>query len=115
MFGGRGAGAADALDEASVLSVPGRSGMAGRYQGREAIVGVFRRMGELARGTLRFSPSELVAAGDELIVLIGRTTAACRGRTLDSEVAFIVAIDAGVVRRIWVFHDDQNEVDEFWS
>ena len=42
------------LDDASVLRVPGFSGLAGDYQGREAIVGLLRRMAAATDGTLRF-------------------------------------------------------------
>ena len=50
------------LDDASVLRVPGSSGLGGDYQGREAIVGLLRRMAAATDGTLRFEVQRTLAA-----------------------------------------------------
>ena len=48
LLAGNVSAAAVALDDASVLHVPGRLGVAGDYQGEDAILGVLERMAECA-------------------------------------------------------------------
>lgn len=103
------------VDEASLLHLPGRSGLAGQYQGGEAILGVLRRMAEITDGTLRFSPSRVLTADDHAIVVLGRASAARQGKRLDAEEVHVLSIRDGKVREIWVFHQNQDHVDEFWT
>jgi ketosteroid isomerase-like protein len=103
------------LDEASLLHVSGRSGLAGHYQGGDAILGLLRRMAELTDGTLRFRPSRVLTANESAIVVCGRATASRHGRRLDSEEVHVVSLRDGKVREIWIFHEDQGRIDEFWA
>jgi hypothetical protein len=45
----------------------------------------------------------------------GHVDAIRRGRHLDSDVLFAFAVRGGSVREMWVFHSNQDQVDEFWS
>jgi len=103
------------VDDASVLHVAGGSGLAGDYQGREAIAGLLRHTAELAGGSLRYGAarSEIDTSGRS--VLVGRASANRRGRRLDTEVRIAACIDDGVVREAWVSYLDQAECDRFWS
>ena len=103
------------VDEASLLQVPGRSGLAGQYQGGEAILGLPRRMAELTDGTLRFNPSRVLTADDHTIVVLGRASAARQGRRLDADEVHVLSLRDGKVREIWVYHQHQDHVDAFWT
>ncbi len=103
------------LDDASLLHMPGRSGLAGQYQGGEAILGLLRRMAELTDGTIQFNPSAVLAANDRVFVMHGRTNAARHGKRLDTDEVHIVSVRDGKVREIWTYHQNQDHVDEFWT
>jgi hypothetical protein len=103
------------LDDASLLHMPGRSGLAGQYQGGEAILGLLRRMAELTDGTIQFSPSAVLTANDRAIVVHGRTNATRHGKRLDTDEVHVLSLRDGNVREIWIYHQNQDHVDEFWT
>jgi ketosteroid isomerase-like protein len=103
------------IDDTSLLHVPGMSGLGGDYQGRDAIVGLFERMAQLTGRTLRFRPSRALIAGEQAIVVCGRSTARRQGRHLDTGVVHVLSLRGGIVRDIWVFHQNQDQVDRFWT
>lgn len=103
------------LDAASVLHFPGRSGLAGQYQGRQAVVALLQRLAELTAGTIEFAPQRVAAASGEAVVLISRLRACRLGKRLDVETVHVVAKRGGTVRELWLFHPDQSRVDEFWN
>ena len=103
------------LDEASVLHVSGGSGLAGDYQGGEAIVGLLGRMADLTEGTLRHSTAHPASEMHGAIVLRGRASGSRRGRFLDTDVEVTVTVRGGIVREAWVSCLDQAGCDDFWS
>jgi len=103
------------LDDASLLHMPGRSGLAGQYQGQEAILGLLERMTQLTNGSLRYTPSHVITANDRAIVLSGHASATRQGTRLDTDEMRILSLQDGIIQEIWIFHKDQNHVDEFWT
>jgi ketosteroid isomerase-like protein len=103
------------LDDASLLHLPGESGLAGQYQGGEVILGLLARMAKLTDHTLHFSPLRVIAADGGVIVLCGRANATRRGKRLDTDVVYVLSLRQGMVQEIWLFHQDQDHVDEFWA
>ncbi len=103
------------LDDSSMLHVPGRSGLAGDYQGREAILGLLEQTANLTRGSLRLSPAQIADSAGPPAAVRGRAEAWRQGRRLDTDIEIAVSIGDGVVREIWISHDNQSHVDEFWS
>jgi hypothetical protein len=113
---GKHVAAAEAVfDDASLLHMPGRSGLAGQYQGGEAILGLLRRMAELTNGTIQFSPSAVLTANDRAIVMYGRTSATRKGKTLNTDEMHVLSLRDGKVREIWIYHQNQDHVDELWT
>ncbi len=107
--------AAEVLDDASVLHLPGRSGLAGAYQGREAILGVLDRMVELTDGTLSFDVSGLLIGDAGVMVLRGCVDAGRDGVRLDADSVHVVSVRHGKIREAWIFSLDQSGFDEFWT
>ena len=105
----------EVLDEASLLHLPGRSGLAGEYQGEEAILGLLERMVQLTDGTLQFRSSGVITADGQTIVLCGQTHATRGGKELDTEEVHVLSLRDGKIRELWIFHQNQDQVDEFWS
>ncbi len=103
------------LDEASQLHMPGKSGLDGDYQGGEAILGLLRRMAVLTNGTLRFSRSQVLTADDNTVVMWGRVSAARSGKRFDAATVHVLTLEHGALREAWMFHQNQDQVDDFWA
>lgn len=113
---GKQVGAAEGLlGVGSLLHVPGRSGLAGQYQGGVAILGLARRMADLTSGTLHFSSSSALTADDQPIVLFGRVNATRYGARLDTDVVYVFTLRNGEIREIRILHENQDHVDRFWT
>ncbi len=107
--------AAEAVfDVASILHVPGKSGLAGQYQGKEAILGLCARMAQLTCDTLHFTPSRVLSENDQAIVVSGRERATRRDMQLDADAVHVYSLRDCRVREMWIFHEDQDRVDDFW-
>jgi len=102
------------LDDASILHIPGMSGLAGDYQGKEAILGLFARMAEVTDGTARFDSPRLVTHDDRVIVLRGRMTAGRIDSRLDTEVIHALSLRGDTIQEAWVFSLNEDAFDEFW-
>lgn len=103
------------LDDASILHVPGRSGLAGEYQGREAILAVLGRMAEYTHNTLRLGSSRLVVEDDHVLVLQGHISAAAATTQLDTDIIHTLSLRDDRIREAWFFSLNQDDFDEFWS
>jgi len=103
------------LGDASLLHVSGGSGLAGDYQGQEAILGLLHRMEELTGGTLRYGESGLTVDAGGAVVLQGRVAAGRRGRRLKATARIAVTLEDGVLREIRLAYLDQSAFDGFWS
>ena len=107
--------AAGVIDDASVLHVPGRSGLAGDYQGEEAIVGVLGRVAEYTHDTLWLGSPSLVAEDDRVLVLQGRISATAASNRLDTDVIHALSLRGDKIREAWLFSLNQDDFDELWS
>jgi uncharacterized protein len=105
---------AELIDENVVWHVPGRSSLAGDYQGREATFGYFGRLAEETGGTVRAEPRHLVA-DDELVVGIQRNSAERKDKRLDVENCLVFRLEGGRVTEAWEHYDDLYAWDSFWS
>lgn len=113
--GATGHSALPSLDDASLLHVPGRSGVAGTYQGREAILRLLERMTDLTDGTLRFVPTRTLTTDDQMIVVCGHASGHRQTKQLDTDTAYVVLLREDRVREMWLAHQDQADFDDFWS
>ena len=103
------------LTGASLFHFPGRSGLAGGYQGSAAVEELLNRLDRMAGGTLAFVPSRVIADEDSTRVMLSRVRARRSGRALDTDAVHIVTASQGEIREIWLLHSDQALVDGFWS
>lgn len=106
--------ATQSLEDASLLHVPGSSGVAGTYQGREAILRLLQRMTDLTAGTLRFVPTRTFTTDDQMIVVCGHASATRQTKQLNTGTAYVVLLREGRIREMWLAHQDQADFDDFW-
>src|SRR5437763_5484461 len=103
------------FDESAVWHTPGRGWPASDYQGREAILAYFGRLGQETGGTFQAELQYLLADGDDHVVGIQRSTAGRDGKHLDVGDCIVFQLkDGRVVDGREHFHD-LYAWDEFWS
>jgi hypothetical protein len=113
---GRGVGPLVArLDDASVLSVPGLSGLGGDYQGREAIVGLLRRMAAATNRTLRFQAQGTLVSQRGALHIEGRLAGTRDGRLFGTTVSVDATLDGQMLRSITIECSDRSTWDTLWG
>src|SRR5205807_1605381 len=85
--------------------VPGTSQVAGEYVGKAAVGGYVGKLAELAGGTLRFEPHD-VLANDQHGVALVRDLAQREGKTLDMNNVHVWHARGGSLDEIWIYPAD---------
>ena len=95
--------------------VPGRSRIAGTYQGFDDVVGYFTRRRGLAAATFRITRRDvLTGAGDTIAALTdGAATLAGAPRRWSTVGLYRTA--SGLVAECWLMPTDPDLFDEIWS
>ena len=102
------------FDETVKAHVPGRSPVAGDYDGVDAVVGYVSKLMELSGGTLRFATHSLLADEEHGVVLIN-DKAERPGKSLDANNIHVWHLGGGKLKEIWIYPGDLYAWDEFWS
>lgn len=93
---------------------PGRSPLAGDYEGIDQVLGLFGRTFELSNGTFRIELHDVVA-NDEHTVALFTVRAERAGRRLEDHVAEVLHVHDGKATEVWLHPADPYAGDEFWS
>lgn len=102
------------FDEGIKAHVPGRSPVAGDYDGVEQVVGYVSKLMELSGGTLRFQTHCLMADEEHGVALIN-DKAERPGKALDSNNIHAWHLGGGRLNEIWIYPGDLYAWDAFWS
>ena len=102
------------MDE-TVWHLPGRSSMAGDYQGSGATLAYFGRLAQETEGTFRAELQHMAADGDNRVVGIQRSTADRDGKHLDVANCIVFELKDGKVTEGREHFEDLYAWDEFWS
>jgi ketosteroid isomerase-like protein len=102
------------FDESARWHVPGRSPMAGVYEGRDATFGYFGRIAEETGGNFRADLRELIAS-ESHVVGLHRNQGKRGGKTLDVGVALVFKMHDGRIVEAWEHYDDLYASDDFWQ
>ena len=94
--------------------VPGRSPVAGDYDGKEAVGGYVARLAELSGGTLRFQPHDVIASEAHAVGLV-KDLAERGDKVLDMNNVHVWHVAAGRLSEIWIYPGDVYAWDDFWS
>jgi ketosteroid isomerase-like protein len=108
------AGLTGLLSPDVTLLVPGRSPLAGRYEGRDAVFGFFGKLGAISGGTHRDELRD-VYANDDQVVAVHHGTGTRDDKTLDVDVALLFEVESGVVTALTVHQRRQDDWDDFFS
>jgi ketosteroid isomerase-like protein len=88
--------------------------VSGEYKGRDAILGLYARIGELTNGTYRAEIEQIFADGAGTVVVVHHQTAERDGRRLDNRQALIFTILDGAVVDLQDTSDDIAVDDAFY-
>ena len=103
------------FDETAVWHLPGRSSMATDYQGRDATLAYFGRIGQETGGTFRAELQDLTADEDDRVVGIQRSTGERNGKRLDVGDCIVFQLREGRITDGREHFEDLYAWDEFWS
>lgn len=113
--GGGGAGLSGCLDDRSCLHIAGSSGLAGDYQGDEAISGLFDRLASACDRGLRFERSCVSVTATGWVRLCGELDGHRGTRSLAASVIAEVAFVGDIIRELRLECLDQRSWDAFWG
>ena len=105
----------ETFDESAVWHLPGRSSMATDYQGRDATLAYFGRIGQETGGTFRAELEDLTADDDDRVVGIQRSTGDRNGKHLDVSDCIVFQLKDGRITDGREHFEDLYAWDEFWS
>jgi ketosteroid isomerase-like protein len=99
----------------AVHHVPGNSPVSGHHKGRDAILGLYRRLSEETNGTLQIQLEAVLADGRGHVMAF-HTARADRGdRGIEIREGLFFTIVGGKITDIDECTEDIDEEDRFWS
>ncbi|MDO5605894.1 MAG: nuclear transport factor 2 family protein [Paracoccus sp. (in: a-proteobacteria)] len=94
---------------------PGASDLSGTYNGLDAVFTLLGRFMERSGGSFRIdSIGNLLANGDMVAVTLN-FSANEGGRAMSMAGIDVLRIENGRIHEVWLFSDDQQAEDRFWS
>ena len=94
--------------------VPGRSLLAGDYEGQEQMLGQSARTFELTGGTFSAELHDTLA-NDEHAVQLVTTRGERAGKQLNQNMVLVYHFRDGKITEVWTHPTDLYAYDEFWS
>jgi uncharacterized protein len=103
------------FDESIVWHLPGRGPNAKDYEGRDATLGYFGKIGQETAGTFKADLQQLFAGEDGRVVGLQRVTGERDGKNLDVRACLLFELKDGKVVDTREHFEDLYAWDEFWS
>mgnify|MGYP001206771151 CR=1 FL=1 len=95
--------------------VPGRNAIAGSYRGLDQVLDYFRRRRELAAGTLRLHPGELLVGEDRHLAQLTDGTATVAGSEYRWSTLGLYRLRDERIAGCWLLPLDPAAFDRVWS
>lgn len=95
--------------------VPGDGPLSGDYKGRDAVLGLYRRMFEETDGTMRSELQQVFVDGRGHAVAVHRFAAERRGRTIDATGAIVFRIVGDRITDLDECSEDIVRDSAFWA
>jgi ketosteroid isomerase-like protein len=107
--------AMETIDDDVLWHSGGENPISGEYQGKQAVIELFMKFGQLTEGTSEFDIHDILASEDHTVV-IGTATATRHGRTHASRFVDVIHPGSdGKAKEFWRFVEDQSADDEFFN
>lgn len=104
---------AEIFAEDTVWHWPGNGPLGGEFRGRDAVLALLAKLGEMA-DSVEFVDEDFLAS-DTRTAGLSHMKATRGDKTLEYDLCEVVRWRDGKVEEEWVFVDDQSAYDEFWS
>ena len=98
-----------------VWHVPGDNAIAGRYEGREAVMAYFDRRRSISSDPFRLHPGEVLVGDGEHVAVLTDGTATVGGRERRWSTVGLYRLRDGRVAACWLLPLDPVEFDAIWS
>lgn len=95
--------------------VPGSHPLSGDFKGQDAIIAMYRRLGEETAGSMRVVLMNLLVDGRGHVVAVHRFTAERQGRRIDEPGAIVFRIVGDKVTDLDECVEDIDRSNEFWA
>jgi ketosteroid isomerase-like protein len=95
--------------------VPGRNAIAGEYRGIDEVMAYFAQRRELATGTFRMHPGDLLAGDGDHVAVLTDGTATIGGVERRWSTVGLYRLHLGRVAACWLLPLDQGAFDAIWS
>jgi ketosteroid isomerase-like protein len=101
--------------EDSVWHAPGRSHLAGDYEGRDATLGYLGRLGQETGGKFSANLVHMTADDEGCVVGVQRSVSERNGKQLDVGNCIAFTVKNGQIVEVSEHFDDLYTWDEFWA
>lgn len=98
----------------AVQRMPGNNVVSGEHKGRDAILAMYGKLGEMTAGTFRAVP-EQVYANDDRVVVIYHGTAERGAKRLDTRRAIVFEMQGGKITGLDDISSDTAVDDDFFA
>ena len=105
---------ATVIAEDTVWHWSGNNPISGEFRGRDAVFGNFAKLAELSGETLQLEDHDFLGNDDHTVALT-QITATREGKSLDTRFVEVCHWRDGQITEEWLFTEDQNATDDFWS
>jgi uncharacterized protein len=99
----------------AVQTMVGDNLVSGEFKGRDNILGMYAKLGELTNGTYKCEVEQTFTDGNGTVVVVHRQTAEREGKRLDNRQALIFKIVGGKIVSLTDASDDIANDDAFYS
>jgi len=103
------------MDENTSWHTPGRSPIAGHYQGRDAVFAQFGRYGGDTGGTFKAELKQVFTSPDGRVIGLHHNSARRNGKQLDTDCCIVFEVENGRMISGREHFYDLDNWDEFWS
>ena len=103
------------MDDNASWHTPGRSPIAGDYQGRDAVFAQFGRYAGDTGGTFRAEPKQVFTSDDGRVVGLHHNSGVRNGKQLDTDCCIVFEIKDGRVTSGWEYFYDLHAWETFWA
>jgi ketosteroid isomerase-like protein len=112
--GGSGEALRAELPRDVVWHVPGRSAIAGRFEGIEAVMDYFARRRDLASKTFQLHPGEVLIGDGDHVAVLTDGTAVLGGEERRWSTVGLYRFRSGRIAECWLLPLDPEEFDRIW-
>jgi len=95
--------------------VPGQNAIAGVYSGIDQVLGYFARRRDLAGGTLRLHPGELMVGDGQMVASLTEGTAVLGGEAYRWSTVGLYRLGAHEIEACWLLPLDPATFDRIWA